>query len=140
MSAPTDLSALGDEPFVSLTTYRRNGDAVSTPVWVARDGDDASVLVVITGGASGKVKRVRRDPRVVLRPCDRRGTVAPDAPSAEGRAEVVDDPDAQAGPRRALAAKYGWEWRLVTVLGLVGRVAQLLGRAPGERVILRLRG
>ena len=136
MSAPTDVTALGESEFVSLTTFRRTGEPVPTPVWVARDGD---ALVAITGGSSGKVKRIRRDPRVVLRPCDRRGTVAPDAPSAEGRAEIVADPAAQEGPRRALAAKYGLQWRLVDLMALVGRLAELVGRAPGERVILRLR-
>ncbi|MEJ2865701.1 PPOX class F420-dependent oxidoreductase [Actinomycetospora flava] len=135
MSAPTDVSALGDEEFVSLTTYRRSGEPVPTPVWVARDGD---ALVVITAATSGKVKRARREPRVVLRPCDRRGTVAPDAPTVEGRAEIVADPAAQEGPRRALAAKYGWQYRAIGLFALVGSVARLLGRDPGERIILRL--
>jgi len=135
MSAPSGLSALGDEAFVSLTTFRRSGEGVATPVWVARDGAD-DALVVTTPAASGKVTRLRRDPRVVLRPCDRRGTVPPGASAVEGTAEIVDDPDAQAGPLRAFAAKYGWEYRLV---GLVGRVARLLGRGSGDQVILRLR-
>jgi PPOX class probable F420-dependent enzyme len=129
------VTALGGEDFVSLTTFRRTGEPVPTPVWVARDGD---ALVVITSATSGKVKRIRRDPRVVLRPCDRRGTVAPDAPSAEGRAELVTDPAAQEGPRRALAAKYGAQWRLVELMALAGKVARLIGRDPGERIILRL--
>lgn len=137
MTAPPDLSALGDESFVSLTTFRRTGDPVATPVWVARDEAGDGTLVVTTPASSGKVKRLRRDPRVVLRPCDRRGTVAPGAPAVEGRADIVEDPDAQAGPLRALAAKYGWEYRLI---GLVGRVARLLGRGSRDQVILRLRG
>ena len=136
MSAPTDVSALGDEEFVSLTTYRRSGEPVPTPVWVARDGDS---LVVITAETSGKVKRARRDPRVVLRPCDRRGNVAPDAPTVEGRAEVVTDAAAQEGPRRVLAAKYGLQYRLISLVALAARVRTLRGRAPVERIILRLR-
>lgn len=100
-----------------------------------RDGD--GTLVVTTPASSGKVKRLRRDPRVVVRPCDRRGTVAPGAPAVEGHADIVEDPDAQAGPLRALEAEYGWEYRLI---GLVGRVARLLGRGSRGQVILRLRG
>ncbi|GLZ47691.1 hypothetical protein Acsp06_38760 [Actinomycetospora sp. NBRC 106375] len=133
MSATTDLSALGDEEFVSLTTYRRSGEEVATPVWVARDGD---ALVVITAAGSGKVKRVRRDPRVLARPCTRRGT---GAPTAQGRAEIVAEPAAQEGPRRALAAKYGLQFRLVDLMALAGKVTKLVGRDPGERIILRLR-
>ncbi|MFC5142637.1 PPOX class F420-dependent oxidoreductase [Actinomycetospora rhizophila] len=136
MSAPTDVTALGDEEFVSLTTFRRSGEPVPTAVWAARDGDS---LVVITSATSGKVKRIRRDPRIVLRPCDQRGTVTPGAPTAEGRAEIVADAAAQEGPRRALAAKYGVRFRVVDLMALAGKVARLLGRAPGERIILRLR-
>lgn len=132
MTATTGLLALADEPFVSLTSYRRNGEPVSTPVWVARDG---ASLVVTTSASTGKVKRLRRDPRVLLRPCDRRGKVAPDAVGAEGRAEVVEDPQAQQAPAQAIATKYGWEYRLIAVIALVGR---LTGRSR-KRVILRLR-
>ena len=74
MPTPT-LTALAHERFVSLTTYRRDGRGVATPVWVARDGD---ALVVITPEGTGKLKRLRHTSRVTLRPCDRRGRVAPD--------------------------------------------------------------
>jgi PPOX class probable F420-dependent enzyme len=59
----TDLLALGGEPFVSRTTFRRSGEPVATPVWVAPEN---GTLVVITGDGSGEVTRLRRDPRVVL--------------------------------------------------------------------------
>ena len=100
-------AALGDARFVSLTTFRRTGEPVSTPVWVARDGDE---LLVLTPRDSGKVTRLRADPRVELRPCGRFGAVAPDAVVVRGAAQVVEDP----GPaRRAVAAKYPVEHRVV---------------------------
>jgi PPOX class probable F420-dependent enzyme len=49
------------------------------------DGDG---LVVMTPAGSGKVKRVRRDPRVTLRPCGRFGAVDEDAPTVEGTARI----------------------------------------------------
>jgi hypothetical protein len=55
----TVLSTIDDvagERFVSLTTFRRDGTPVATPVWIARDGD---ALVVTTPADSGKVKRLR---------------------------------------------------------------------------------
>lgn len=64
--------ALGDEQFVSLTTFRRSGEPVSAPVWIGRDGD---ALIVTTPEASGKVKRLRNNPRVELCPCSRMGHV-----------------------------------------------------------------
>ena len=61
---------LAGEQFVSLTTFRRDGTPVPTPVWIAQDGD--APLVVTTPAGTGKVKRLRHDPRVELRTCNRR--------------------------------------------------------------------
>jgi len=72
MTSPKAFSGIGDERFVSLTTFRKSGVPVSTAVWIALDGDD---LVVTTPATSGKVKRLRNSPRVELRPCDRMGRV-----------------------------------------------------------------
>ena len=124
-----DVLALADEAFVSLTTFRRSGDPVATPVWVARD-DDA--LVVTTGADSGKVKRLRRDGRVELRPCTRSGAVADDASTATGTAVVVET--GQEGPMAAIRAKYGLQFRLIM---LIERVAR---RGRTNRVILRITG
>jgi PPOX class probable F420-dependent enzyme len=123
---PSTLAELADQQFVSLTTFRRSGAPVATPVWIARDGD---ALVVTTAADSGKVKRLRNDPRVELRPSSRRGRVAADAPVATGMAEVV------APSERATAAlrrKYGLQYRLITGL------ERVLARGRRERVILRL--
>jgi PPOX class probable F420-dependent enzyme len=56
--------------FIALSTYRKSGEAVVTPVWFTRqDGK----LYVWTGGSSGKVKRLRNNPRVSLAPSDAGG-------------------------------------------------------------------
>jgi PPOX class probable F420-dependent enzyme len=61
---------LGDAEYLLLTTFRRSGDAVATPVWVVRDG---SMLLLWTQERTGKVKRIRHTPRVLLQPCTFRG-------------------------------------------------------------------
>ena len=116
---------LGDERFVSLTTFRRSGEPVSTPVWVARDGD---ALVVTTPVGSGKVKRLRHTPRVELRPCGRTGKVADGAPVRTGTARIEDRdrPDLFRG-------KYGLEYRLFMGIERLGKG----GRK--QRVLLRIR-
>jgi PPOX class probable F420-dependent enzyme len=125
-----ELRAAGRRRYVSLTTFRRTGAPVATAVWVApSDG----ALVVITGSATGKAKRLRHDPRVELRECDVRGRVRPGAPVALGRAEIVTDPGEQerllAGHRR----KYGLQYRLYRgVMGLLER-----HDGPGD-VVLRI--
>jgi len=58
--------------YLSLTSYRRDGSAVATPVWFVAD---AGRLLVVTGAESGKVKRIRRDPRVTVAPCTGRGSL-----------------------------------------------------------------
>lgn len=102
-----DLSVALDEitkqKYVSVTTFRRSGEPVATPMWVARSGDEA---VVISLDGVGKTKRLAHTSRVELRPCDVRGQVAPDAPVWRGTARVVRDREALDEVRRAMSAKY----------------------------------
>ena len=53
-SSDSAFAALGDEQFLSLTTFRKSGERVSTPMWVVRDSD---ALIMFTPEESGKVKR-----------------------------------------------------------------------------------
>jgi hypothetical protein len=101
------LADLAQEEFVSLTTYRRSGDPVSVPVWIAPAPEASGALLVTTTERSGKVKRLRRDRRVELRPCDRRGAVAADAPTVAGQAEIIGAADEVRRMREAIRAKYG---------------------------------
>ncbi|MGL5865750.1 MAG: PPOX class F420-dependent oxidoreductase [Dermatophilaceae bacterium] len=106
---------LADEKFVSLTTFRRTGAAVSSPVWVAPDRLDPRRLVVITVDDTGKTMRLRHTARVELRPCDVKGRVADGAPTYRGTAEVVRSPDEVRAVRRAVNAKYGLPARLLDI-------------------------
>lgn len=115
---PGALLALADERFVSLTTFRRSGEAVSTPVWIGADGDH---LVVYTPAGSGKVKRLRHTARVELRPCDRRGRVADGAPTVAGTATIHDDAAAVERVRVLMAGKYRLEFRIFMAVEAVVR-------------------
>lgn len=119
--------------FVLLGTFRRSGEKVAVPVWVAADGDE---LVVTSERSTGKVKRLRNDPRVTLTPCGRMGSPTPGAVTVEGRGRIsgaaADDPAAGS----ALGRKYGLQYRLI--LG-VERLVRRLQRRDGDRVILRIR-
>jgi uncharacterized protein len=92
MTTTSDIDTLGAAKYVSLTTFRADGSAVATPVWVVRDGD---VLRILTDPASGKVRRLRANPAVRLSPCDMRGRVKPDALVAEASAELADETGTQ---------------------------------------------
>ena len=82
-----------------------------------------------TVASSGKVKRLRHDPRVELRPCSRRGVVADDAPVVGAVASVEPPSDRAMG---ALRRRYGLQFRLIMT------VERLLSRGRRERVILRI--
>ncbi|MEO7422125.1 MAG: PPOX class F420-dependent oxidoreductase [Ornithinibacter sp.] len=120
-SGPHPLSTA---KYASLTTFRRSGAPVSTPVWIAPAVDGSGRLCVITVDDTGKTKRLAHTTRVELRACDMRGRVAPDAPTYAGTARVVRGADDIAQVRAAVVAKYGMTARfsdlLEKVTGLVG--------------------
>jgi PPOX class probable F420-dependent enzyme len=123
----SDLERLAEQKYVLLTTFRKDGRAVPTAVWAARDGDD---LVVFTAPDAGKVKRIRRDGSVRVAPCDVRGNPKGDDVAATAR--ILGETDA----RRALGLigkKYGLLGRL-TILG--GKIRRR-GGLPGA-VAIRL--
>ena len=89
--------------YISLTTFRKTGTGVTTPVWfVPRKGK----LCVWTLRHSGKVKRLRNNPRITLAPCTARGKVL--GPGLEGEARIVSA-QAQEGARQLFVKKYGWQ-------------------------------
>jgi PPOX class probable F420-dependent enzyme len=84
-----------------LVTYRRDGAPVPTPAWAAADG---GALYVRSERASGKVKRLRRDPRMLIAPSDARGK--PLGSPLEALARVLA-PEQEPRAERALAQRYG---------------------------------
>jgi PPOX class probable F420-dependent enzyme len=80
---------LVSEQFILLKTFRKSGATVATPVWFAFDPDDDRKLYVMTNEGTGKVKRMRNNPHVLLAPCDRRGKVH--GPEIEGAITLSDD-------------------------------------------------
>lgn len=129
MSELSDLLTLADEHFVSLTTFRTTGVPVSTPVWIARDGD---ALVVTTPAASGKVKRLRNSSRVELVPCGRMGAVTAGAVTVTGVAEILEDSPSIERLTGVFRKTYGLEYLIIMTIERLSKK----GRAP--RVMLRI--
>jgi PPOX class probable F420-dependent enzyme len=97
----SDVERLGRGSYLLVTTFRKDGTPVPTPVWVGRDGKE---LIVWTQSAAGKVKRVRNNPTVELAECDLRGR--PRGETVNGTARILDDDGTEHG-RRLLKKKYG---------------------------------
>ena len=104
------FALLGDQRFVSLTTFRKSGEPVSTPVWVGRDGD---ALIVTTPETSGKVKRIRNSQRVEVRPCNRMGRVEEGTESVAGVARLLTDDKDRKRLTEVIRRKYKFEYRVV---------------------------
>jgi uncharacterized protein len=98
----TVVDEIGRSKYVSLTTYRKDGTAVATPVWHVMHGGE---LLVVSDAEAWKVKRIRNNSRVVVTVCGFRGGIAPGAPSAEGTARLLDESGTATG-RALLARKY----------------------------------
>src|SRR5580765_185016 len=65
-------AAIQDQKYVALTTFRKGGTGVATPVWF---GEENGKLYVMTRSDMGKTKRIRNNPQVRVAPCTIRGTV-----------------------------------------------------------------
>jgi len=69
VAIPSEISG---QDYICLTTFRKNGVAVPTPVWF---GEANNKLYVMTRSDAGKYKRIRNNPRVQVAPCTMRGKV-----------------------------------------------------------------
>ncbi len=108
---------LQDASYISFATYKRNGDAVQTPVWAGPDGDS---LYVFSEAKAGKVKRLRNFSKSRVAPCTVSGKITGGWYRAEAvvLSEAADIQKAYA----ALQAKYGLLMSLTNILSrLSGR-------------------
>lgn len=107
------LDELDQGKYVSLTTFRKDGTPVATPVWAVADGGE---LYVWTRSDSWKVKRIRNNGRVTVSACDVRGRVAEGAPVLEGEARLLDEAGLKR-VRKLMLRKYTWQFWGLDVLG-----------------------
>ncbi len=105
-----DFLVVEGRKYISLTTFRKSGKPVATPVWfVEKEGK----ICVWTQSNSGKMKRLRHSSRVTLAPSTMGGKVI--GPTVEGIARIVS-PQEKEEVRLLLLAKYGWMQRLFSFI------------------------
>ena len=98
-------AAIRGQKYISLTTFRKSGETVATPVWFGEDGDK---LYIMTRSDMGKTKRIRNNPQVRVAPCTVRGKVT--GPEYAALARILP-PGEHAHARGAINRKY-WMARL----------------------------
>lgn len=97
------LSDLTSRRYISLTTFKRDGTPVSTPVWVV--SDDGERLLVWSAAKTWKVRRIRRNPHALVAPSNFRGKERGDR--LEATARLIEHPRIE----ELLRQKYGWQKR-----------------------------
>ncbi len=121
----TAFAVLKGHKCINLTTFRKSGEPVSTPVGFAVE---SGKLYVATGRKTGKFKRIRRNPKVQLTPCTMRGKVV--GPTMEAVARILPANE-EALAERALESSYDWTMR-------IGRFLMGLRGDRGERHYLEM--
>jgi uncharacterized protein len=117
--------------YLSITSYKRDGRGVATPVWfVSRDDR----LLVETDAGSGKVKRIRRNPQVRLALCTASGRLRGKQMLAV--AEILPDSEISA-VERLIADKYRFDVIIFRPLRFV-QARLHLGRPRTKPLILSI--
>ena len=105
---PTAEPAAGGQPrpappqftgkYLSLTTFKRDGTGVATPVWFVAE---AGTILVVTGAESHKVRRIHHNPAVTVAECTASGRLR--SSPVPARAQIL--PRHQAPRARQLMAR-----------------------------------
>jgi PPOX class probable F420-dependent enzyme len=110
---------IADEKYLSLTTYRKSGAPVATPVWVVDMGDGR--VGFYTSSGSGKAKRLAHTSKVVVQASDSRGRPKPGTEPIAATAELVTGPQLTEITAK-VRAKYGLFTKVTKLLGTIGGI------------------
>ena len=120
MNTDSPFAALQGQKYLSLESFRKNGQGVRTPVWFAGDPLTGAPrkLYVYSNADSGKAKRIRNNPRVRIALCDMRGRVRGDW--VEARAEIISGAEAERATRLLNQKYFPWK-QILDFFAMFGR-------------------
>ncbi len=110
---------LSDDKYMLLTTFRRNGVGVATPVWLVDLG--GGEVGFRTSSQSGKAKRLAHSSRVTVQPCNMKGDPTPGTTAAETTARIIRGSEYDAMSAK-INAKYGFAVKLAQFFAQLGGV------------------
>jgi uncharacterized protein len=105
------------ERFLSVTSFKRDGTPVATPVWFVSDGKR---LYALTDLHSAKVWRIRRHPRVLVAACRANGELL--TGQVPARAEVLTATEDLDYVQKLLLKRYRISYRVVMLGYRLGRL------------------
>jgi PPOX class probable F420-dependent enzyme, Rv2061 family len=107
-----EIQALFRAEYINLTTYRKDGTPMITPVW---GSEERGTIYVETQATMGKVKRIKNEAHVTVSPCTARGVTTGQTVPAHAR--IVDEHAEELVAEGALQRKYGIKRQIVHMLG-----------------------
>ena len=125
-----DLEALFPGRYLSVTSFKRDGTGDATPLWFVSDGER---LLVLTGLRSWKVKRIRRNPHVLIAPCRPNGKLRGEP--VPGRVEVLTATAELDRVQKLLMKRYRLTYRVVMLAYWIGRRLRGQPKVPEGAVL-----
>lgn len=111
------------EKYISLETYKKDNQAVRTPVWFITKDD---TIIIVTREHTGKIKRLRNNQRVKLAVCSIKGRVS--GPWMSGTAEILNK-DKTSDAVKLRGKKYGF----------LAKIASAFSGTKGEFVAISVK-
>ncbi len=115
--------------YVALTTFKRDGTPVATPVWIT---GSHGTYAFTTGDNAWKSKRLNNNPKVTVQVSDFRGRVKPNTRVYIGTGTVDGSADGIAAVEQALTKKYSWQFKLTQLTDVI---KDKLGKTVKQRVV-----
>ena len=112
-----DRMNLSDEKYIRVTTFKKDGTEVSTPTWVVPL--EGGKIGFYTSSTSGKAKRLKNNPNVIVQPSDARGRAKSGTLPVKGTAVVVAGNERDAIYEKVVA-KYGVMTKITRFLNKLG--------------------
>ena len=114
------ISQFLNQKYINLETYRKNGQAVQTPVWFAIDG---SIIYVRTDSNSGKVKRARNNSYVRITPSNARGQ--PKGEWIDGEMKIASTAESERA-NQLLRKKYGLQGKIIRMVNKIRKTKPIV--------------
>ncbi|RMF18060.1 MAG: PPOX class F420-dependent oxidoreductase [Candidatus Dadabacteria bacterium] len=109
----SDVQQICDATYIAFTTFRKNSERKSTPVWVACD---EGKIYIWTNRDTWKVRRLRNNPACEMQPCNVSGKRT-FGPVVSGRMTRLLERSEASVARQAFRRKYGWQYWILELLG-----------------------
>jgi uncharacterized protein len=120
---------LDDARYVALTTFKKDGTPVATPVWITGGN---GTYAFTTGDNAWKSKRLNKNPNVTVQVSDFRGRVKPNTRVYNGTGQVDLSAEGVAAVEQALTKKYSWQFKLTQLTDVI---KDKLGKTAKQRAV-----